>query len=308
MVPRAPDSQLESHSNPLSDALFRYQFIHIQAYVVHIDLVLSHEIAFKLTPESIASLVEYHKAIYMIDQTESTWHWTEKDAAVKTMHEDFVQMANKYVFRTDKIALEGIEDDGSGELLCGQSEEVKNAVLGFFLPLLPPPPRVVEVRAPMTPTIPSSPGAGGWWAPTPPIHGQIAPVESWKVLPSSIPASTASPSPVSISSASLPNIWAMNELQGNATYGGNDLGVSSSMMMSTAGQQAPLMAASSSWWNNPHSSPEMMHQQMPFLTTSASLIPQLPLPSLLAPSCGTSMGFGGFGWDTGRFADYATTM
>jgi hypothetical protein len=245
---------MEVQSNTLSDAMYKYTFIHVQAYVVSVDMVLSQEMAFKLTPETIKSLVEYHKDVYMVDQADATWQWTEKEAAIKSMHEEFVQAVNKYVFRTNKIALEGIEDDGSGELLCGQSEEVRNAIMGLFLPLLPPPPKIVEVKAP-PPVISAT---AQWWAPTPP------PVESWKVLPSNTP-------PVLPSNATSPEVLPMSY----------DF----------------LDTASSGWWSSPQSTP------------SPQMEPVLPMPMMqMAASCGTSMGFGGFGWENGRFADFATTI
>jgi hypothetical protein len=301
LVPREPESQIEAQSNTLSDAMYKYQFIHVQAYVVSIDMVMSNEIAYKLTPETISNLVEYHKDVYMVDQAECTWQWSEKEANVKSMHEDFVQAVNKYVFRTDKVALEGIEDDGSGELLCGQSEEVRKAVMGLFLPLLPPPPKVVEVRAPVMPMIPSSPGSAQWWAPTPPINPHLLPVESWKVLPSNnppvlssnAPAATTSSSPAAMTTTSLPNNqWTFCDFQENNSSYGLD----------------SIAESSSGWWSSPQStpSPQIQHQQLPLLPTTAAYMNQLP--NMPMASCGTSMGFGGFGWENGRFADYASTM
>jgi hypothetical protein len=279
LVPRAPESELEAHSNPLTDALSRFQFIHIQAYCVSIDMVMSNEIAYKLTPETISSLVEYHKDIYMIDQADATWQWTEKEAAIKTMHQDFVQAVNKYVFRTDKVALEGIEDDGSGDMLCGQSEEVRIGIMGLFMALLPPPPRIVEVRAPALPTIPSSPANLNWWAPTPPINSHIA--FNPPVLPSNAPAMVSSPSPVSVTSS-----WLEDDF-----------------VADVAGSSVESPEALSAWWSCPLSppppAPTHLHFQ-PTFTTSADMMP------VMGASCG---GFGGgFGWETGRYVDFAMTM
>src|SRR3954471_24157808 len=91
MVPKAPDSELRKDSNPLVEALFNYQLIHIEAYVVHVDLVLQNEIAFKLTPESISALTEYHKDIYLVDTAASMWNWSEKETQIKKLQEEFVQ-------------------------------------------------------------------------------------------------------------------------------------------------------------------------------------------------------------------------
>lgn len=192
MLPKAPDSELRKDDNPLIEALFNYQLIHIEAYVVHVDMVSQHEVAFKLTPETIDLLIDYHKEIYSIDISASTWSWPEKEAQLKKMQEEFVQAANRFVFRTSVRALEGLEEDGAGELLEGRSEEVRNSIMNLFLPLLPPPPRIVDVIHP-APLVPNGPMNDNWWQPqqylAPPLHPY--PVESCKVLPST-PSPTAS--------------------------------------------------------------------------------------------------------------------
>jgi hypothetical protein len=133
MLPTDPES--ESSKND-------YQMIHIQAYVVHVDMVSENEVAFKLTPETIKALVKCHKEIYSIDTVANTWDWAEKDNQLKKLQEEFVQAANKFVYRACAQALEGLEEDGSGELLG--SEDAKGAISALFVRLLPPPPRVVN--------------------------------------------------------------------------------------------------------------------------------------------------------------------
>lgn len=203
MVPKAPTSQLDSFDNALVEAFNRYELLHVQAYVVHVDLVLSNEVAFKLTKETISDLCEYHKDVYLVDQSETTWPWTDKDTQVKKLHEEFFQAANKFVYRTRATALEGLEDDGAGELLCGRSEEAKNHILGLFYPLMPPPPRIVDVvRAPVgqQQMAPGSPV--NWWTSPVPSNVQPPPVESWKILPSS-PIEDNTPS----SGSAFPSSW-----------------------------------------------------------------------------------------------------
>lgn len=271
MIPRAPEAELEKHENPLLDALFRYQLLHIQAYVVHIDMVLSNEIAYKLSPETIKELIGYHKDIYLVDQNACTWHWTEKETQMKRLHQEFVQTVNKFVYRTAATALEGMEDDGAGELLCGRSEEVRNLVMGFFLPLLPPPPRIVDVARAPPPLLPSSPGTANWWSPTPappPSQPPPPPVEAWRVLPSS--PDTDSPPP-STNGGPYPSIWGA-------------MGMSDMPSMSSPAQH--------------YSQPPASHHHL--------AMTQLPLPSLVSQQCSTGSGFGGFGWD--RYQEYATTM
>lgn len=178
MLPKAPESELRrDESNPLVEAIFNYQLLHIEAYIVHVDMVLRNEVAFKLTTDSIDALVEYHKEIHCVDAKANTYDWSEKDQQCKKLHEDFIQAINKFVYRTHVSALEGLEEEGAGELLGGKSEEVKNNILALMKPLLPPPPRVIDVVRQPT-LLPSSPVNNNMWS-------QPIPVDAWRVLPSS---------------------------------------------------------------------------------------------------------------------------
>ncbi|KAI5816798.1 hypothetical protein BZA77DRAFT_280284 [Pyronema omphalodes] len=275
MTPKAPSSQLANHANPLTESLTTYAPLHITAYVVHVDLVLSHEVAFKLSKDTIEDLVEYHKDIYLHDQRDQTWPWTEKEAAVKKLHENFVQQVNKFIYRTNANALEGLEDDGAGELLDGRAEEVKQQVLGLFCPLLPPPPRVVNVVRPPSQVLPSN-ATGSWWSPSPvPSNAAPSPVEPWKILPSS---------PVEDNhhqqhSPPVTNNWMSSMMDmPSVTYGQQQNHTATTMGMSMAMGMGSMSA------------------------------PLLPLPSMVAQQCGAGFGFG---WDhqAGRgYADYAATM
>lgn len=203
MLPKAPDSDLRhDDNNPLVEALFNYQLLHIEAYIVHVDMVLRNEVAFKLTSDSIDALVDYHKDIHCVDAKANTYDWSEKEQQCKKLHEDFIQAINKFVYRTHVSALEGLEEEGAGELLCGKSEEVKNNIMALIKPLLPPPPRIVDVvRQP--PLLPNSPANNTMWS-------QPIPVDAWRVLPSS-PSVTST----SADSCNTP-IWAnmgMSEVQ-----------------------------------------------------------------------------------------------
>ncbi|KFZ24774.1 hypothetical protein V502_00750 [Pseudogymnoascus sp. VKM F-4520 (FW-2644)] len=138
MLPNAPESELRKDSNPLIEALFNFQLVHIEAYIVHVDMVLRNEVAFKLTPDSIETLIEYYKGIHCVNIAASTYNWLEKELQVKELHEKFIQAINKFIYRTNATALEGLEEEGAGELLCGKGEEVKNNIMNLFHPLLPP--------------------------------------------------------------------------------------------------------------------------------------------------------------------------
>lgn len=248
IVSRAPEIQLVKDPNPLVEALQNTRLLHVQAYVVHVDLVLSHEIAFKLSADTIQELINYHKDVYLVDQEAGTWQWTEKESQIKKLHEEFVQTVNRFVFRTDAIALEGIEEDGAGELLRGRSDEVKSAVMGFFCPLLPPPPKVIESVRPPPTILPSSPGSN-WWAPTLPSNHIIHPVDPWKVIPSS-PATSDQTSPLTTAATPQQNMW--------TTIGINELPTT---------MHSPVSHYSTS--------------------SSPSYYQSLPLPSLMAQQCGS---------------------
>lgn len=268
MLPKAPESDLRQDENPLVEALFNYQLLHIEAYIVHVDMVLRNEVAFKLTTDSIDALVEYHKEIHCVDSKANTYDWSEKDQQCKKLHEDFVQAINKFVYRTHVTALEGLEEEGAGELLSGKSEEVKNNIMGLMKPLLPPPPRVVDViRQP--PLLPSSPANVSIWS-QPPTPASLVAVDAWRVLPSS-------PSIASTSQESTP-IWA-------------NIGMSEVQIPSpTPAYSQPFSTAG-------------FYYSAPAITAP---IPALPLPSMFTPQCGVSVGYGGFGWD--RYQEYTTTM
>jgi len=271
MLAKAPDSELQKDSNPLVEALHNYQLIHVEAYIVHVDMVLRNEVAYKLTPDTIELLIEYHKEVHCPNAKASTYDWSEKDQQCKKLHEDFVQAINKFVYRTPVSALEGLEEDGAGELLCGKSEEVKNNIMGLLKPLLPPPPRVVDViRQPAL--LPSSPANLTIWSQPSPAASMPAPVESWRVLPSS-------PSVTSTSAdSSNASIWA-------------SIGMSEAQLPSPTPSFSQPYSTAGLFWNSP---------------VVTAPIPHLPLPSMLAPQCGVSVGYGGFGWD--RYQEYTTTI
>lgn len=281
MLPKAPDADLRKDSNPLIEALFNYQLIHIDAYVVHVDMVSQHEVAFKLTPETIESLVDYHKDIYSVDASASTWSWPEKEAQVKKMQEEFVQAANRFVFRTSVRALEGLEEDGAGELLEGRAGDVKSAIMNMFLPLLPPPPRIVDVIHP-APLLPNTTMAGNWWAPA--LHTLAPPhpaaVDSWRVLPS-----TPSPTATSCSDNQSNVFW-------------QDMSLTAIQLPSPTPSFSQPVAYSSAQY---YSSPQCM-----------APIPAIQLPSSMPQHCGNDFGMGGFndfGWSQSGFApQYATTV
>lgn len=271
MLPKSPKSELLEDSNPLVEALFNFQLIHVEAYVVHVDMVLRNEVAYKLTPDSIEALIEYHKDVHCVDISADTYSWSEKELQVKKLHEEFIQAINKFVYRTHVSALEGLEEEGAGELLNGKSEEVKTNIMGLFHPLLPPPPRIIDVVRPQV-LLPSSPAGANWWSQSILPASISAPVDSWRVIPSS-PSTTSS-----VDSSTLWANMALSEIQ-----------------------QLPSPTPS---FSQPYSTAGLYYCSPPV----SAPIPALPLPSMLAQQCGMGMGYGGFTQPWDRYQEYATSM
>lgn len=136
--------------------------IHIEAYVVHVDMVLRQEVTFKLTEETIKALESLHITFLCVEAA-ITWEWVGKNAYLKSLRSNFVQAINIFVYRTDIEALEGLEKGGSGELSCGSSADVKEKICHLFVPMAPPP---CMIRVPQLDwSRPWTPGAAfPWWA------------------------------------------------------------------------------------------------------------------------------------------------
>lgn len=161
---RAPDTELKD-SIPLTQA---FQLIRIEAYIIFIDMVSRNEIAFKLTSDSIESLIKYHRGIHCVNLANTHTH---SELEVEKLQEEFVQAIHKFVYRTHVSALEGLEPDGSGELLCEKSGEVKTNILSLLLQappqkILPPrqkPPLLQKLRPRLsTHPIPQELVLGSW--------------------------------------------------------------------------------------------------------------------------------------------------
>lgn len=271
MLPKAPDSKLKKDDDPLLEAISNFQLVPIEAYVVHVDMVSQHEVAFKLTTETIEILIDYHKAIYCVDVAASTYAWPEKDAQINKMQEEFVQAVNRFVFRTAARALEGLEEEGAGELLDGRSADAKVAIMNLFLPLLPPPPRIVDVIHPGPFLSNSTYPPGTWWHPSQHPSMLPAPVDSWRVVPS-----TPSPTSTPCSEGQPTNFW-------------SNMGLDAIQLPSpTPSFSQPAFSSSTQFFSSPQ---------------AISSIPSIPFPTALP--CGTSMninGLDGFGWNYNAFA------
>ncbi|KAF5658015.1 hypothetical protein FHETE_10118 [Fusarium heterosporum] len=140
ILPKAPESDFKRDaSNALNEAIINYELIHVEAFIVYIDMVLDNEVAYKLTKDTIDVLIRYHKDIHCVDVKTNTCDWEGKGQQCERLHDGFIKDVNQFVFRTHVSTLEGLEEGGAGELLCGRSEEVKTSICALMKPLLPPP-------------------------------------------------------------------------------------------------------------------------------------------------------------------------
>lgn len=265
------EDECRQDANPLVEAMYNYHLVHIEAYIVHVDMVLRNEVAFKLTPDTIAALIAQHKDVHCVDMTRDAASWPEKDATILKMHDDFIQAVNKYVFRTHVSVLEGLEEDGVGEFLAAKSEEVKANLMLLFHPLPTPRPATVLQSSP-------SPSSSWWTQPCIP-SASPSPVDPWRVVPSSSPqTSTATASPDT--QTLWPSLFSDVHVSPQPAY---------VEPFSTAGffYSAPTITA-----------------PIPTLPLPSMLTSQCGMGMGYG---GFGNGFGGFGWD--RMHDnYATTM
>ncbi|OAA74607.1 hypothetical protein LEL_08188 [Akanthomyces lecanii RCEF 1005] len=265
MLPKLPESDMPTD---YAENMFSHQLIHIEAYIVHVDMVHRNEVAYKLTIDTIDALVEYHKEIHCADAKANSTDWSGKEQQCKKLHDDFVQAINKFVFRTHVTALEGLEEDGAGELLCGKSDEVRNNLMNLMKPLVPPPPRVVENFRPPPPLLPSSP-MNHFWAPA----VSMPPVDAWNVLPSS-------PSVASSAEATTP-IWQNMHMHQQVHVPSPPMDFNQPQVTNAFFFSGPQMTA-------------------PMST--------VPLPSMYAPNqCGMNV-FMGNAFDWQRFQDFSTPI
>ncbi|KAJ3454323.1 hypothetical protein MRS44_018217 [Fusarium solani] len=64
MLPKTPEADFKREANnPFVEAIMNYEIIHIEGYVVCIDMVLRNKVIYKLTKDTIDALIEHHKEV-----------------------------------------------------------------------------------------------------------------------------------------------------------------------------------------------------------------------------------------------------
>ena len=136
LIPKSPEADsLRSLDSAL--AIHCWRMIHVEAYIVYVDLETQDELAFKLTPETIEELIEHHSEVISSNAVHKNEDWAN-EAAQRKLHEEFVQSINQFIYRTRTSVLQGLDEDGTGELLARHSNRVKDAITKLFVPLSPP--------------------------------------------------------------------------------------------------------------------------------------------------------------------------
>ncbi|KAJ5655108.1 hypothetical protein N7490_002111 [Penicillium lividum] len=103
---------------------------YIQAHVVHVDTISRNEMSFKLTSETIQSLIEFYDINISCHLSSSISNEPQKSTAPhhKDPKQAFVQKINGFVFCTPVSALESLKSDGTGTLLGRQAMAAREAI------------------------------------------------------------------------------------------------------------------------------------------------------------------------------------
>jgi hypothetical protein len=135
LIPKSSEADsLRSLDSAL--AIYCWRMIHVEAYIVYVDLETQDELAFKLTPETIEELIEHYSEVISSNAVHKNEDWA--DEVGRRLHEEFVKSINQYVYRTGTSVLRGLDKGGTSELLAQYSNEVKDAIINLFVPLSPP--------------------------------------------------------------------------------------------------------------------------------------------------------------------------
>ncbi|KXH51412.1 hypothetical protein CNYM01_13738 [Colletotrichum nymphaeae SA-01] len=131
-APIPSEPELRQSSNQDIERLSDFRLIHIKASIIHVDMRDRDEVAFKLTTESINSLVEYYERSHRVGPVAKTHERSGNDRVRIKVCNDFTRAIKEFVYRTHVYALEGLEEHGAGELLVDDSEEVKEIILSMM--------------------------------------------------------------------------------------------------------------------------------------------------------------------------------
>jgi hypothetical protein len=109
--------------------------IQIQARVLCIDFIQSQGICFKLTTDTIEALMDHLQSVYRDHVKVHLFGNAAREERMEASVRAFEEAIKGFVFWTETACLEGMEEDGSGELTSRHSTEVKSAILKLLEPI-----------------------------------------------------------------------------------------------------------------------------------------------------------------------------
>ncbi|KAI1839798.1 hypothetical protein JX266_013992 [Neoarthrinium moseri] len=122
MLPGRPIVELRQDPTYFKDEPIS-EIIHIEGSIERADRV-SNQVLFKLTPCSVDALIQYHRAVHCLDGEADE----SKRIHAAEIHKSFVQSMYDFSHSADISVLEETEENGTGELLCTESEDVKDRI------------------------------------------------------------------------------------------------------------------------------------------------------------------------------------
>lgn len=111
---------------------YSWHFVHIEAYIVHLDTSPKNQVAFRLTPRCIIDLILYHKEMCRSNRGIWSFDRLKLQQQANNLHEIFVLAITRFVYFTDASILTELDEDGCSELPGTKSEEVKIMMLNML--------------------------------------------------------------------------------------------------------------------------------------------------------------------------------
>lgn len=119
--PTPPTMELQGEKGP--------QKIRIEGHVVCVDMVSQqHEISFRLTQGTVASLSEVYDKIYMANWRKCVLCKTRR----KEISTEFKKTCSEFIYYTDTIVLQKLQQDGYGNLPAKHHRAAEAAILSLL--------------------------------------------------------------------------------------------------------------------------------------------------------------------------------
>lgn len=98
------------------------EVIEIEAFIVSVDTKMRNEVIFKLTYDTIQSLITFHRDHFSVNMGPSA----------QNLLGDFTQAVNKVVLIVESTVLKGLNLTGGGTFSVKEAEIVETKIVGLF--------------------------------------------------------------------------------------------------------------------------------------------------------------------------------